>query len=354
VAGASRIVVQFDSGLTGHSDRAAVYARLLDRMRGAGVGSASLTAPGGLVGLGTVDNVTTHCGQCVSGGIYVPYHHTQAVHHFVSPDSFAARGARVVAGRLLNEGDGWGEKRVAVVNRHLALRHFESGNAVGREMWLGSDLRREPYLVVGIVEDAGSEVLGGALQPRQAVYLSLLQLPPREADLLIRSTAVDSAAILATIRDTIGTAAIRSVATEREYVAAQRGPILWFGGWFALAGIVVLSTGTAGTFNTVRLWVDSLAAELSLRRAVGANRVHIATFVLSRALGIGVGGIALGVFLFFVVLREALTRIVRDLPVWNQDVFVAAMALFGGISLLAAALPTWALLRRPPKDGMTE
>jgi hypothetical protein len=119
------LVVQFDSELTEHSDRAAVYLRLIDRLRiVAGPAEVSLTAPGGLVGLGTVDNVTTHCGQCVSGGIFVPYHHTQAVHLFVSPDSFAARGAKIVAGRALTEADGWGQKRVAVVNRHLALRHF--------------------------------------------------------------------------------------------------------------------------------------------------------------------------------------------------------------------------------------
>ena len=353
---ASGIVVQFDSGLTEQSDRASVYLRLLDRLRvEAGPVELSLTSPGGLVGLGTVDNVTTHCGQCVSGGIFVPFHHTQAVHLFVSPDSFAARGAKVVAGRALTEADRWGEKRVAVVNRHLALRHFESGDAVGREVWLGSDLRREPYEVVGIVEDSGSDVLGGALQPRQAVYLSVLQLPPREADLLVRGSGpVDSAAVLAAIRDTIGAGVVRSVSREGDYLAAQMGPLSWFGGWFALAGLVVLFTGTAGTFSTVRLWVDSLAAELSLRRAVGANRFRIASFVLIRALGIGVGGTALGVFLYFVVLRGALEAVVRDLPVWNPNLLLAVTVLFGGVSLAAAALPTFALLRRPPKDGMTE
>ena len=353
-AGLNGIVVQFDSGLTEHSDRAAVYARLLERLRRTGTREeVSLTAPGGLLGLGTVDNVTTHCGQCVSGGIFVPFHHTQAVHLFVSPDSFAARGARLVAGRALTEADTWGGKRVAVVNRHLALRHFESGDAVGRNMWLGSDLRREPYEVVGIVEDTGSDVLGGALQPRKAVYLSVLQLPPREADLLVRaSQPVDSAAVLATIRDTIGAGVIRSVTAETDYVAAQQKPLSWFGGWFALAGLVVLITGMGGTFSTVRLWVDSLAAELSLRRAVGANRARIAGFVLIRALGISLGGTALGVFAFFVVLRGALNAVVRDLPVWNSAVLVVSAMMFGGIALLAAAIPTLSLLRRPPIAGL--
>lgn len=347
---ATGVIVQLDSGLTEHADRSAAYGRLLERVRRAGpAAEVSLTAPGGLVGLGTVDNVTTHCGQCVSGGIFIPYHHTEAVHLFVSPDSFMARGARVVAGRALTSDDTWGRKRVAVVNRHLALRHFEGGNAVGRNMWLGADLRREPYEVIGIVDDAPSSVLGGALQPRKAVYLSVLQLPPREGELLIRSSLpVDTAAVAAAIHDTIGAGHMRGITTERDYGAAQAAPLSWFGGWFGVAGLVVLLTGVAGTFSTVRWWVDSLAAELSLRRAVGASRFRIAGFVLSRAMGIGIGGVALGLFLFFVIVRGSLTALVPGLPIWNQTVFSVSAALFGGIALVAAALPTLALLRRPP------
>jgi hypothetical protein len=66
-----------------------------------------------LVGLGTSDNLTTDCGMCMRGGIYVPYQHTQAVHFFVSPDSFAAGGARIVSGRGLTDEDRIGGARVA-------------------------------------------------------------------------------------------------------------------------------------------------------------------------------------------------------------------------------------------------
>ena len=133
---------------------------------------------------------------------------------------------------------------------------------------------------------------------------------------------------------------------------ARRGPLSWFGGWFALSGLVVLFTGTAGTFSTVRLWVDSLAVELSLRRAVGASRVRIAGFVLIKVLGIAAGGIALGLFLFLSVLHGALSTVVRDLPAWDSTVLVMGAGFFGVIALLAAAIPTLALLRRPPIQGL--
>ena len=344
------LVIQIDSGLAGNADRATAYSQLLGQLRTWNPrAEISLTAPGGLVGLGTSDNVTTDCGLCVRGGIMIPYQHTQAVHFFVSPDSFAAGGARIVSGRGLTEADRIGRTRVAVVNRHLATRYFQQGQAVGRKMWLGADLRREPYEVVGIVDDAPSEVLGGALQPRQAVYLSVLQLPPAGADLLIRSeTPVDRSAIEAAIFDTIGPARITGMSPEASYVVRQAQPTIWFGAWFAFAGVIVLLTGTAGTFSTVRLWVDSLAAELSIRRAVGASRARIAGFMLVRALGIGAGGAALGLFLYLVIMRGALLAVVRDLPAGNAGLFIALSTMLGLIAGVAAGIPTAALLRRPP------
>ena len=346
----SGLVIQIDSGLTENADRADGYGRLLERLRVWNPGAEiSLTAPGGLVGLGTTDNVTTDCGQCVRAGIVVPYSHTQAVHLFVSPDSFVAGGARVVAGRVLTEADRLGATRVAVVNRHLALRHFQNGEAVGRRMWLGADLRREAYEVVGIVDDVPSEVLGGALQPRQAVYLSVLQLPPAGVDLLIRAdTAVDRSAVEAVIRDSITAGKVTSVMSESGYKARQSRPAVWFGAWFALAGAVVLLTGIGGTMSSVRLWVESLGAEISLRRAVGASRTRIAGFVLAGTIGIAVGGVVLGLFLYFVVVRGTLTAVVRELPVWNAEVFVGLASLLGLIALISSAIPTLELLRRPP------
>ena len=57
-----------------------------------GVEAVSLTSPGALVGLGTVDWVETDCGQCLTGGMYVRFQDERAAHHVVSPDTFAVFG----------------------------------------------------------------------------------------------------------------------------------------------------------------------------------------------------------------------------------------------------------------------
>jgi ABC-type antimicrobial peptide transport system permease subunit len=157
---------------------------------------------------------------------------------------------------------------------------------------------------------------------------------------------------MAAINDTIGGGRIRAISGQRDYLAAQSGPLRWFGGWFLAGGLIILLTGSTGTMSTVRLWVDSLATELALRRAVGASRIRIAGFVLVRALGIAAGGIGLGLFLFFAVLRGALGAVARDLPPLSTPTLAAATAFFGVICVIAALIPTMPLLRAPPSTHL--
>src|SRR5262249_26363626 len=141
--------------------RAIRYAALLDALEaGKRFDSVSLTATGGLVGLGVVAPVTTDCGQCSEGGIYLPWHVVAATHQFVSADTFHALGVHVLAGRGIDRSDQWGSAPVAVVSRSLALRHFQRGEAIGRRILLGDDPRTW-HTVVGIVNDSPGQGLGG-------------------------------------------------------------------------------------------------------------------------------------------------------------------------------------------------
>ena len=70
--------------------------------------------------------------MCSEGGIPSRFHVLYATHHLVSPDSFQALGIHLVRGRQLGPNDRAGPARVAVVNRALAQRHFQGGEAVGR------------------------------------------------------------------------------------------------------------------------------------------------------------------------------------------------------------------------------
>jgi predicted lysophospholipase L1 biosynthesis ABC-type transport system permease subunit len=228
---------------------------------------------------------------------------------------------------------------VAVVNRHLALRHYEHGDAIGRDIFIASGWPATPYKVVGIVEDEPSPVLGAALEPRPTVYLSVLQHPPVNAELLIEGGR-QLPALEGMATDT--------AISQRALARREANPLRWFAAWFRLGGLVMLAIALLGTFTTLRMWVRSRAAELGLRRSVGATKLSVAMFVLRHAVAMAAGGLAIGLFLFAVIARPSIADLFADLPAWNGNVVLSLGVLLVGTAIASALLATWTLLQRPP------
>lgn len=287
-------------------------------------------------------------GDCGQGGIKVPIHPVAVTHHLVSADTFRVLGLALVAGRGITDLDGWEADHVAVVNQSLAARHFQHGEAVGRRILVGGAAAAW-YRVVGIVRDQRPTGFGGGLEPPEAVYLSVLQHPTRSVDLLVRAP-VDSAAVAGVeraVRGSLGSGTqIRRVSAIR-LAAAETAPLRWFGGMFLMEGSVLLASATLGTFVVMRLWVLSRLYELGLRRAVGARRRAIFGFVLARAAGVAIGGVAIGLRLGLVVWG-ALSGIVAGLPPWDLGAALRVAPPLVGATFVAAWLPAWQAARRAP------
>lgn len=356
------LLLHVDTGSADPSLRASRIAALLDRLANTpGLDTATLGAPGESVGLGAVDLAVTDCGICVRDGFIQQWLHLVATYHFVG-SAAGAKGAmtgrRLLAGRLLGAGDDWAAPRVAVVNRHLALRYFQNGEAVGRRVYLGSGWPKHPYTVVGVVDDERAPAFGAALQPRESIYVSVLQHPPAIVELLVRSpeTGPNLASLERAVQAELG-GAVAVLSAEREdwRLAHEARPLRWFGWWFGLVGLAAFGIAMVGAVDTMRLWVRSYTPELALRRAVGATRPRIVAFVALRAAAAGIGGVVWGLFCYATLLREPLGALVTDLPVWSPSL----LALLGSLAMLLVAtslagalVPTWRLLRAPPASLM--
>jgi putative ABC transport system permease protein len=350
------VAFSIDSGIGDPAARAAGYRRLLTRLEASHrFDSVSLAAPGELAGLGTIDEMSTDCGECYSGMIMLRWHHLQAVHRFVSPDTFAAEGFRMERGRTFTAQDDWAGERVAVVNRYLAAKHFQRGEAIGRPLYLSDGFLIKPYRVIGIVDDRRSAALGGARQPLETVYLSVLQHPPAQAELVVRPR--DGVPVQGTVRavvaGTLGSTA--TIGPPTPVAALHRlavAPLGWFGRGYALAGVLALIVATIGAFASLRLWVGSIEWELAVRRSVGAPRWRIAGYVLARGLGTGLGGIALGLFLFLSVLWGAVSDSVVGVAGWRWDLVLRLAGILVVAGLAGAALPLVRMLREPPARAL--
>ncbi len=306
--------------------RAARYDSLLRSFEANGATLASLTNAGGHLGLGTVDRLVTDCGQCYVGGIFLRWRDLDAGYHTVSADTFQARGIKVVEGRGITTADQIGSQPVAVVNLHLAQRYFESGQPVGRDVFLGGRLGSTPYRVVGVVDDGKPEGLGGGQGPLERVYLSSLQHPSSHMEIWTSGAT----------RPRSGAGAAVSY---RAYIAAQRAPLRWFGRWFEIEGTLALLLGAIGTGALLWLWVRALRPELGLRRAVGATRGRVLLEILGPAAKAGLGGAAAGVVFFGPTLWPEVSRIATGMEWWQPALILPIGAVLVAAAIAGALVP---------------
>lgn len=318
--------------------RSAQYAGVLVRVRRqAGVRVAAITSPGTVSGAGESDIAVAHCGDgCSLGGLPLPYQTARAMHYAVSPDSFNAMGLPIVAGRGIADTDTWQAPRVAVVNRSFAMAHFERGDPLGHDLRLGAGPWSR-FVVVGVVADQLVEGVGGGAAPADAIYVSVLQQPPPNVDLLVRGGAPTAVADAA--RAVLGPGAGPFRTTSRSAIlTAQHAPLRWFAALFGLVGCAMLIVATVGTATVVHQWIASLAVELGVRRAVGASRQQVVAFVLLRLTAMAGVGAMTGIFLGTGVWGT-LHQAVPGVPGWDARTVLGATGVLFGAAMAGGLAP---------------
>jgi putative ABC transport system permease protein len=345
------VVYQMSIADTAPARRAATLEAMVHQLKSdPEIESASVLGPGGLVGLGMVDVVTTDCGYCSEGGVILKYHPVFTTHQFVTADSFEALGIERVEGRLLTPRDRQGSPLVAVISESLARRHFQSGQPLGRQIALELS-GQEWYTVVGVVKDRIPPGFGGEMQPQYVVFLSALQRPPNKIDLLVRSrnTRNTDDSIQRALSSVVKGGSLPEPIAERTLVARETGPLSWFGTWFGILGWAMIVVTAMGAFVLMRLWVVSLRPELGLRRAVGARRRHLYLFILSRALLTGLAGVLIALW-FGPALWDTLPSVIAGLEPWDLVSLSPLALVLVSIAMAGALVPALAAAHARPSE----
>lgn len=308
--------------------------------------NASLSSAGGALGIGVEDDVMIDCGRCVRGGGFAPVGRERANFIVVSPSHFDTLGIERVAGRGFEEEDRPGGELVAIVNRTLANRSFESSGAVGRSIVVGG-LRGVRHTVVGVVEDRGGIGLGGTADGKPTVYLSAWQHPPRIADLTLRSRSG------ATPLLTVGPPplSIGGLTAFSALAAAQRRPAEWLGRRLREAGWATLLFAVASIYSVFAHSVRQRTWEIGLRKATGATNGRIRRMIVGEAIVLTVGGTGVGLLLAWNLTR-GLQLWIPDLPLPGARLLMAVMLATAGAAVLGSWWPTRAASSLDPAEGL--
>ncbi len=220
----------------------------------------------------------------------------QAAVRIVTPGFFPAIGARLVAGRFLQEADTHGAPPALVVNEAFVRAYLPNGAAGAKIPTGDGDAQQE---IVGVIADMHPRVAGEPPRPEmfQPLSQTVAGLGFQEPSVVLRATGDPNrlAPALGAIVDDIHAAiSIESVMSMEARLRAGLGEPRLYSLLVGSFAVLALAIAGAGLFGVVSYSVAARTRELGVRAALGATPGGLVRLVLRQGLGLTVVGVLVG------------------------------------------------------------
>ncbi len=283
--------------------------------------------------------------------------------HFADHGLLPMMGTRVVAGRNIEPSDAAGAAHIALVSNSLAQLIGGTERALGRivtlvpdpDMAMGAVPPPRVFRIVGVAEDIAYDGLveqdtrryvrggdaGDARAGRYDVYFSLAQSPTTVISIGV-STAGDAAAMIAPVRQTIGSiapaSAVHWVSTMDDEIALEYASSRFYSVIVVLFSASALLLTSIGLFALLSHAAAQRRSEMGLRLALGATPRSTASLLLRTGmlpLAAGVaGGLAGAVF-----VSRMMRGMLYGVGAFDPMAFVAAVSALLLVSFAAGLIP---------------
>ncbi|HCJ45881.1 MAG TPA: hypothetical protein DHV33_03105 [Candidatus Moranbacteria bacterium] len=250
----------------------------------------------------------------VSGSATAEFQSTSLESSFqgVSPDLIQIENIRIASGRFFFPEEEYDLSRVMVIGATRAKELFANRNPIGETV----TLKKIPFKVIGVLEERGSAAFSNPdtliyipLGTAQKLLLGINYLNSARAKIddpmNIERSIADINLLLRKRHDMKDTEesdfSVRSTAAALSILTTITDVLKYF--LLAIASISLL-VGGIGIMNSMLISVSQRVREVGLRKAVGAQRIHIITQFLIEASFItlvgGIIGIIFGVLVAYI------------------------------------------------------
>jgi predicted permease len=271
------------------------------------------------------------------------------------PGFFEALGAKIVLGRSITEQDTAATRNVAVVNEAFVKRFFKNENPIGQHFGPGKVKYADKYEIVGVVRDMRyvtfnyKEPIGPMYWVPEAqnvewddpaytsgeiwshyLYNILIWAPgnpPGMEDRVRKALAsVDPNLVLYNVDayDKV----VASDFQQQEMIATLT----------TLFGVLGLILAAVGLYGVMAYTVQQRTAEIGVRMAMGADRLHVLKMVLRGAFSQIAIGMAIGIPAA-IGAGKLMTDQLFGVKPWNPIVLALVVATLGLAALLASVIP---------------
>ena len=275
----------------------------------------------------------------------------------VGGDYFHAMGFSLRAGRFLTADDSRRSERVCVVDEDFARHYWPNGNAIGQQLWDGSEAGKdaEAFTVVGVVGRAKQvgltedEAQGAIYYPYSfrvgdSIFVAVrTSLPPESLGLAVQK-------VVRQIDPDIPVNDVRSMdARIAESLVARRSPALLAGLFSAIALLLT----AIGTYGVLSYSVAQRRREIGLRMALGAQPRQIRGQFFYLALRLLAGGTILGVVGAWLT-GQAMQAVLFHVAALNLPILAGTLGVMVLVALVACLLPSERAARISPMEALSE
>ena len=286
----------------------------------------------------------------------------------VGPRYFETTGTRLLRGRLLDEADRPGARRVVVVNDTFRRTFFEGAEPIGRQLGIGGPEHAHDFEVVGIVDDVK---YAAPTQPtRPMIFIPAFQAADYEEaggrstqarSMLLRTIVVRTTpgagtlegAIRRAMAEVSPTLNVMRVLTMAEQVSGNFRIQRLMARLAFTYGLLALALASIGLYGVTAYGVAQRTREIGVRMALGADRVGIMRTVVGGPLVQTLIGLAIGVPLALVATRSIAAQL-YGIGAWDPWVFAGAVAVLIASAALAAVIPARRAAAIEPTQALRE
>jgi putative ABC transport system permease protein len=331
----------------------APYPANIDRLRAFEEIERRLRGQPGVQAAGAVSTLAlrgfTWTGDATVEGRPAGDYERELRHKSVTPDYFKAMGIRLIAGRMLNDGDLIDRPRVTVVNEALAKKYFRGEDPVGKRLKFGRPQDTDQWeAVIGVVADEKQDGLDQPALPQ--AYSSIRQRMQNPLTFAVRSTLADAIVVAAARREVQAVdrdLALTSVATMQAVVDESMGDHRFRTVLLSAFAGVALFLAALGIYGVLAYFVSQRSRELGIRLALGARPEALFRMVVGQGMRPVAIGAALGL-MGAAVVTTLMQSLLFGVAAVDPATYAVATATLAAIALAACAVPALRATRVDP------